>query len=42
MIEQKEEEDFVSLLIKWYLEQKKAAKVSITSDKGENNARNET
>lgn len=40
MVEKEEEKDFTTLLIKWYLEQKKA-KDSITSDKVERNAKNE-
>ena len=36
------EEDFTTLLVKWYLEQKKAAKDSTKSDKGEDNVRKET
>ena len=40
MAEKEEEQDFATLLIKWYLEQKKA-KDSITSDKVERNAKKE-
>ena len=42
MAENEEEKDFATLLIKWYLEQKKAAKYSTKSDKGEDNVRKET
>ena len=42
MVDKEEKEDFTTLLVKWYLEQKKATKDHITSDKGEDNVRKET
>lgn len=35
------EDDFVTLLIGWYLEQKKTAKDPTASNKGDNNVRRE-
>jgi hypothetical protein len=42
MADKEEEKDFATLLIEWYSKQKKAAKTSITSDKGDNNDKEET
>ena len=42
MAEKDEQEDFATLLVKWYLEQKKATEDPIISDKGDNNVRKET
>lgn len=40
MAEKEGNEDFTTLLIKWYLEQKKTSKNLIESDKEDSNARN--
>ena len=41
MTEEKEENDFATILIEWYSKQKKAAKEFITSDKGDDNDKKE-
>lgn len=42
MSEKEKQKDFTTLLVKWFLEQKKATKDPIISDKGEDNVRKET
>ena len=42
MSEKEKQKDFITLLVKWFLEQKKATKDPIISDKGEDNVRKET
>ena len=41
MAEKEEEQDFATLLIKWYLEQKRGTKGTTTSDKVDSNVRKE-
>ena len=41
MTEKEEEKDFTTLLVKWYLEQKKATKDPTASDRGDDNVRRE-
>ena len=41
MADKEEENNFVTLLIEWYLKQKKATKGATISDKGEDNVRKE-
>ena len=39
MAEKEENENFTKLLVKWYLKQKNAIRAPITSDQGEDNAK---
>lgn len=41
MSEKEKQEDFATLLIRWYLKQKRVTKVDIPRDKGEGNERKE-
>ena len=42
MAEEKEENNFATILIEWYSKQKKVVKKSVTSDKGGDNVKKES